>query len=173
MVSGQKKLQLFLKMSPHSQSVIRENGNILRSNCKHLLKKKMKTWLRQKWAANIKHCVNKSTGKTPGLWMDSIWNVKKKEMIIKKNRMHLKIFYSKSLWPSTQISRNVATLVFLQQLWPLLLLLPCSKRSICTGTGNWTQTDLTFFFFFFFQLDQLRKSQWWCRWWWQLIQKCC
>lgn len=73
--------------------------------------------------------------------------------------MHLKIFYSKSLWPSTQISRNVATLVFLQQLWPLLLLLPCSKRSICTGTGNWTQTDLTFFFFFFpFSAGSVKKK---------------
>lgn len=101
----------------------------------------------------------KNTRSVDGFYLEC----EKRIIIIKKTRMHLEIFYSKSVWPSTQISRNVATLAFLQQLWPLLLLLPCSKRSICTGTGNWTQTDLTNFFFLF-QLDHLRKSQWWYRW---------
>jgi len=65
----------------------------------------------------------------------------------KKIRIHLKSFYLKSVWPSTQISRNVATLAFLQQLWPLLLLLPCSNRSVCTGTMNGAQTNDLFLSF--------------------------
>lgn len=96
----------------------------------------------------------KNTRSGDGFYLECEKNL----MIIKKTRMHLKIFYSKSVWPSTQISRNVAALAFLQQLRPLLLLLPCSKRSICTGTGNWTQTDLTNFFLSFSAGSVKKKS---------------
>lgn len=101
---------------------------------------------------NIKHCVNRSTAKKHHFRGSVLFWMWKKLMIKINVWFQLKTFCLKSGCPSAQISRNVATLTFLQQLWPLLLLLPCSNRSICTSTGNWTQTNLTERCFFFLVL---------------------